>query len=346
MRRRLIATWITLSAALALPAGEGGIVDVDMVIGASGPAGGTLRMVHDFTRPVVVTPSGSADGFTRWTTTQPGFDAVDPLTEAGPGLQAVKAGVPIRVELTSVDAGASFKLGSAVLDAPGESAAIATAPDLHVHGEWRLILPDGVIGSYTIAFRLTTTSPAYAPSPAYTFVVTNDPSAPPPTTSTTLAGIGDQRLAGARIALVARAGKPQRTRLAVASTDGALALDGADPTVAGATVRLVAGGAAPFDVVLDLPAAGWRRIGRAGKGWRYRGVGPIRSATLRPGKGFALAGRGAGLPFTLAGEPDAVHIVLAVGVHRACLTFGGVTRWTASKRFTGRDAPAPGACPS
>lgn len=333
MTKPLLPAALALLAAATASQGAAPI-DVDLVIGASGAAGGDLALRHDFTRPVAVTPSLSVDGVTRYTTTQPGFDAVDPLTEAGPGFHPVRDGVPLRLAVTAVEPGLSFKLGAAVLDAPGEEAVIGTAPNLHVHGEWRLELPDGVLAARRIAFRLETSAPAYRPSPAYELLVTNAPDAPPvSTTSTTLPAGAGQPLAGSRLAL-----RPRRS-LVVTSSDDAVAAPAAggpdDPVRAGGRLRIAASGG--DTTTLELSPHRWRALA-GGRGFRFAGR-QVR-VVLRAGRSLRIALAGAvdvpaGLPTT------AVDVTLDAGTRRWCLHFDGTPR---GRRWVAGPAPAPEAC--
>jgi hypothetical protein len=337
-----IAVVALSSAARAQP-----LPDFDVIVGATRADGGGLRIVHDFSEPVLVTFSVSNDGLTRWTSSQPGFDAPDPLTETGPDFHPVKNGTPLRVEIVSLDPGASFKLGAEVLDTAGESAFLANAPDLHVHGEWRLILPDGVIGAYQIAVRLTTTSPAYAPSPPYVFTLVNDPDVPVPTTTLPPAG-GEQRLVGTKLRLLAGKAPTGRT-LAVRSKDQSLAGPAAadDPTITGGSLTLLLDGIGAT-TTYPLPAAGWSALPR-GRGYRYAdgagAAGPMRAVVVKIGRGLSVSGKGELLGDLLAAEPSAVHAILALGARRLCLSFDP-TKFKPNKLLVGRDPGASGACPA
>lgn len=342
LRTLAAAAALRVAAAFAQPP----IDDVDMVIGASAENGGQLLVAHDFGRPIRTSFSVSADGLTRWTSTQPGFDAVDPLSEAGPGFHPVKAGTPIRVELLAVDAGASFKLGPTVLDVPGATAFVANAPDLHVHGEWRLVLPDAVRGAFQIALRLSTTSPAYRPSPPYVFVLVNDPDvAIPTTTLPDLEPSEDVPLAGAALLLRAT---PRGQRLALRAADPAVpgvAPGGPDdPTLAGGA--LVVHGAAGT-TTFPLPQAAWT-VRKGGRVLRYadpRGAaGPVRAIAVKAGKQLHVDARGDALGLDLSTDPGPLRIQLTLGARRACFVFGGTTAWKAGTRWKARRAPAPAAC--
>jgi hypothetical protein len=93
------------------------------------------------------------------------------------GLYPLSEAVTVQVTIASpIDAGASMRISGRTLDAPGEGATIGTfdpAPESHVHPEWRLILPNGVTGEYSISFTFSTAAPGYGSSPAYTLVLTN-----------------------------------------------------------------------------------------------------------------------------------------------------------------------------
>jgi len=335
--------WIALLTLAPLAAAaDAPVVDVDMVIGSSAENGGQLLLSHDFSRPVVVTESVRADGLTRFTSTQPGFETV--LTPR-PGLWPLRNATPVRMEIVRIEAPVSFKLGADVIDDPGQSVVIGSSPSLHMHGEWRLLLPDGEVGAFTLTYRLTSTSPAYTASPEYTFHLTNDPAFVPPSTTTTLPGAGGttQALSGKQLRL-------RPASLTARSTDRALQL-GADvvPDTSGGTLRIVGSGDAPFDVVHPLPSGGWRALGGAAPGWRYRdrtgAAGPVRKLVVRPGRGLELALKGPLLGHSLQVEATDVTVVVALGDARYCMTFGGAGKWKPGKLLTRTNAPA-GSCPS
>jgi hypothetical protein len=322
-------------------------VDIDMIIASSAAGGGALVLRHDFGLPVLVTPSFSSDGMTRYTTTQPGFEALD---RPEGGLFPLKNGTPVRMEVAAADPGVSFKIGATSLDAVAEAAPIGEMPNLHVHGEWRLLLPDGVVETHGFAFRLTTTARGYADSPVYTFSVTNSPTGGggSPTTTTTLPAPAATRLSGALLAL-------RPVALVVRSRDSAVGLAGAgadvdDPTLVGGELRVVAETGVVLDLRHDLPAVGWRAVGKGHrrKGYRYRDpagrFGPITKVTVRRGKGMTVVGKRMSLAPALVAEPDGVSVVLGLGSQRYCMRFGGRTHFRSTRLFEARDAPPPPAC--
>jgi hypothetical protein len=104
----------------------------------------------------------------------PGFG---PLEEAEPeeGVFPLEEGTEVSVEIIAIDAGASLFIGNATLDAAGESAVLGTALEaLHVHGEWRLLLPGGQAPAegYALELRLTTISPLYTASEGLALTLT------------------------------------------------------------------------------------------------------------------------------------------------------------------------------
>lgn len=316
---------------------------VDMLVGATARNGGTLALRYDFSRPVLVTPSVSDSGVTRYTTTQPGFTAV--TADSGTGLEPVRDGVPLRVEAVAADPDVSFKLGATTLDGPGTSAALGSAPNLHVHGEWRLLLPDGVLAARRITFRLTTSAVGYRASPPYTFVVTNDPAqATVPTT--TLPSTREEGLAGTRLTM--RSGRSGSVLTVVARDRRFLLAAADDPRRSGAIIRIAFRGVPGGTVPSELPAERWTALRRA-RGYRYTArdrTDPIRALVLRTGRGITLRARGASLPAVPAAAPDTVEILFEIGGGRWCLSFSDFARFRAGKRLVATSAPAPASCPA
>lgn len=160
--------------------GEG---HVDILIGATEEGGGALVVdYHDSDEPIGVSFSscigGSGEncdgGVVLYSAEDPGFGAVEE-PEPDEGVFPLEEGTEVSIEITAIDAGASLFIGDATLDAVGESAVIGTALEgLHVHGEWRLVLPGGEepLAEYTVEFMLTTTAPLYESSDAFALTLT------------------------------------------------------------------------------------------------------------------------------------------------------------------------------
>ena len=153
---------------------HGGNHDV-IEIGSEANGGGALKTTFDFNVAVRTSLSAALPGVTLYTASQPSFDVLpadDPLDP----IYVLNNGVTVRFEVLAVDAGrTAIKIGSTVLDEPGESEVIGTQPFSHLHPEIQLVLqmPPGEFGEGRITFRLTTTSPAYSDSEPYTLVLTN-----------------------------------------------------------------------------------------------------------------------------------------------------------------------------
>jgi glucose/arabinose dehydrogenase len=121
-----------------------------------------------------------------------------------------------------------------------------------------------------------------------------------------------------------------------------------DPTLHGGSLRIVGGG---FDDTYALPAAAWQTIGPPGqnRGYVYRdrprANGPFTQVRVNAGRFLTATGRGAGLGHDLATNPDPVSVVLTIGDHQYCATYGGAVTFVAGKRFHAKDAPVAGSCP-
>ena len=89
------------------------------------------------------------------------------------GSYALASATNLRLEIVSIDPGASLKVAGPKLDHAGESASIGKAP-IHTHLFWQIEAPEGEIGEWRVVFRVKTPSPAYDPSPDIEVVVTND----------------------------------------------------------------------------------------------------------------------------------------------------------------------------
>jgi hypothetical protein len=160
--------------------GEG---HVDILIGASEEGGGALVVdYHDADEPIGVSFSscigGSGDdcegGVVLYSSEDPGFGPVEE-PEPDEGVFPLEEGTEVSIEITAIDSGASIFIGDTTLDAVGESAVIGTAIEgLHVHGEWRLVLPGGEepLAAYNVEFMLTTTDALYEASESFAVTLT------------------------------------------------------------------------------------------------------------------------------------------------------------------------------
>jgi len=158
-----------------------------MMLGSTAANSGVLGLAYDFTDPIVVTPEVSIGGMTLFSSIFPGFEwlqANDPTDS----LYVLKVGTPFSMQIVSIDSGASVMVGLTTLSAAGQSAFVATTTNVagdHFHPQWQLLLADGVTGSYSVSFRLTTTSHLYKQSPVYTLTITNIAPTTTPTVTAT-----------------------------------------------------------------------------------------------------------------------------------------------------------------
>lgn len=153
---------------------HGGNHDI-IEIGSQANGSGALKTTFDFHLAVRATLSLALPGATVYTASQPSFDVL-PADDAAQPIYVLNNGTNVRLEILAVDAGkTALKIGSTVLDQPGESELIGTQPFAHLHPEIQLVLqlPPGEFGEGRITFRLTSTTPGYTASEPYTLVISN-----------------------------------------------------------------------------------------------------------------------------------------------------------------------------
>jgi hypothetical protein len=202
----------------------------------------------------------------------------------------------------------------------------------------------GTVGGYGPCTDPTTTTTTTITTTSTTSV----------TSTTTPPGTADL-LGGKKLDLRVKAGKPEKSKLFIASQkDAALTLGrGAgsadDPTQHGGTLLVIGGsaGGAFTDVYpLDSGTGSWSATQKQGvvTGYSFKSGGPITNVKIKDGKTLAVKGKGVGLGHDLDDDPNPVAVVLAIGEHRYCLAFGGTPKFTPDKRFKATKAPTPGAC--
>ena len=96
----------------------------------------------------------------------------------------------------------------------------------------------------------------------------------------------------------------------------------------------------------------WTVIGQLAdhKGFKYKDskrlAGPVKSAQVKADKLIKVSGKGSALGFSIgATSPDPVTVILTTGARRYCATFGGETKFNASKSFSAKLADTPASCP-
>jgi len=161
----------------------------------------------------------------------------------------------------------------------------------------------------------------------------------------------DQPVFGSKLTLKDNATNAAKKSLTMLSKDG-IAL-GDDPRIAGGSLEIVSDSTAgAFDECYPLPKDNWEVIGKLTdhKGFKYKDskllVGPVKSAQVKTNKLLKVSGKGSALGFSLGTiSPDPVTVILSIGTRRYCATFGGTTKFTASKSFSAKLAPTPSSCP-
>lgn len=151
----------------------------DVSIYSTADGSGQLVAAYDFGPRNQIFESFCVAGFCLFSSTNPGF--VTPTSDVpASALFALDSGTQLAFEVVAIASGASVKIGSTVLDAPGESASLGAAPGVHLHPEWQVTVPQGTLGDFAVSFRVRRTSggPSYATSPTYVLVLSN---VPPPT---------------------------------------------------------------------------------------------------------------------------------------------------------------------
>src|SRR5262245_20851236 len=117
-----------------------------------------------------------------------------------------------------------------------------------------------------------------------------------------------------------------------------------DPVRGGGALRVKSLGGDGFDTTYDLPANGWRYIGREGqgKGYRFTGHDPqlrIRATARR----LQIVGVGSGFGHSLQLRPDEVWVSLNLGGQTSCAKFGGRVKYT-QRKLVAAGATAPSSC--
>jgi len=174
---------------------------------------------------------------------------------------------------------------------------------------------------------------------------------------------GQWHLAGTFIPRIPVSGKslqlgdnadPTKRKLNVQSSDLAIGIgdgngSGDDPTIVGATVRVVSI-VGNFDKTYTLPAAKWTLIGTSGqnKGYKYKDpTGLFTSGQLTPANApkpgqLKFAAKGSGLDFSLATIPVPVSVYVKIGGQHFWSQYGGTAiSFKAAKTFSATGAAVP-----
>ena len=199
----------------------------------------------------------------------------------------------------------------------------------------------------TTLLGATTTSTTTGASSTSTTTTTSASS-----TTTSTASFGAEALTGQVLQLRAKPGRPEKSKLALASKDRSLTLGRGnqspdDPVANGGTLA-ISSAAGGFATRHDLAGA-WAYVGKVGqnKGYKWKsGSAPIRSIVIKRAKLLKVAGRGAALGFDLDANPNPVRVQLGIGGQLYCFEFDGeVVAFKTGTRYVAKRAGAPGACP-
>jgi hypothetical protein len=204
------------------------------------------------------------------------------------------------------------------------------------------------VGNGKVCGQVTSLSPfVVAAGPAPTTTSSSTTTVPTttilPTTTTTL----PELLAGKKLLLKDKAGKPQKRGLdclaKTAITLGDGNSSGDDPTLNGGSVRVRG---ATFDDTYDLSKSGWKYQGKAGqgKGYKFKGT-TIKSVLVKNGKLLRVLGKGSSLGHSLTTDPKPVSVTLTLGARKYCLAFAAGD-FKEGTKFLAKDAPKPADCGS
>jgi hypothetical protein len=156
--------------------GGNGDEHTEVTIGSSAVGGGMLVGEYDYADDVHLafaaclggTGDDCAGGIALYSAANPGFTTLEE-DEPEESLFTLAADTPVTLEVTAIDEGLSVRFGEVTLDAPGETTLLGRAP-FHADVEVQAAVAGGEIPAarWNLAFRLTTTVPAYAASSEYT----------------------------------------------------------------------------------------------------------------------------------------------------------------------------------
>ncbi|HEX6132073.1 MAG TPA: hypothetical protein VF044_10095 [Actinomycetota bacterium] len=174
------------------------------------------------------------------------------------------------------------------------------------------------------------------------------------TTTTTLPpGTIGQPLAGTKLLLKTKPGKPEKSKLVLVAKDPSLSIGGGpgsaeDPVVQGGSVSIASGSPGGAFTATHTLGGQWKVLGKpeAGKGYKWKSrTSPVRLVLIKTGKLLKVKAAGADVGFDLDDDPDPVMIEVCTGARRYCLELGGDTTFKDGRKWVAKKAPAPGACP-
>jgi DUF3089 family protein len=155
----------------------------------------------------------------------------------------------------------------------------------------------------------------------------------------------DELLTGDRLHLTKRILGMRSRDPSITLGQGAGSAD--DPVLHGGAARVLSIAGDVFDTTYPLPASGWRYLRRDGAvtGYVFDGPSPLRGVHVKAGREISVLGRGDALGQTLGGNPAPVRVVLTLGEHQYCVSFGGTVAFTPERAYLAKGSPAPDICP-
>lgn len=156
---------------------------VEFKIAGNAASGGTLIAHPEFdtAQPIPLFfdqcfggTGAECEGGTRlFSAANPGIEPID-ASVPEESLYTLADGTPISLEVVAIDAGLSFKLGDTTLDSAGDAVTLGTSPGFHADLEAQIVQDGGQEphGTFSVTFKLTTTSAAYQGSETFTVLFT------------------------------------------------------------------------------------------------------------------------------------------------------------------------------
>ena len=135
----------------------------DLLIGAFGDAEPRLALLQGKDLDADASLASSFGGVDLFSATEPGFNAMV-RADRRADMRPLERGTEVEIEIVALDPGVAVVVVGRRLGAPGDRARIGSAPDLHVHPSWQLVVPPGTSGDGSVTFRLVSPSPRYAAS--------------------------------------------------------------------------------------------------------------------------------------------------------------------------------------
>lgn len=178
--------WLTIVATLATLAPlPGAAQHADLTVWSTAAGGGALNIAAVSSDEILLPQNICTGGQCLYSSPDPGFN-LGSSDRPADSLYTLASGTVVTLAIVRIDTGLSIKLGDTTLRNAGQSQRLGSAPGLHVHPSWQLILPTGQRGDYQLEFRLDGGS-RYAASPVYTLTFTNEAAPPSASPSSTTA---------------------------------------------------------------------------------------------------------------------------------------------------------------